>query len=95
MTDLLESQRDAIAKACSRHGVRRLDVFGSALRDDFHPGESDVDLLVDVVPGRSFLDLVAFWQELEEQLGRRVDVVTDGGMSPYLKDKIYAEAIPL
>jgi len=38
VTDLLESQRGAIAKVCSRHGVRRLDVFGSALRDDFRPG---------------------------------------------------------
>jgi hypothetical protein len=43
-------------------------------------------------PGRSFLDLVAFWQDLEEVLGRRVDVITNGGVSQYLRDRIYAEA---
>ena len=47
MTDLIESKRDAIAEACSRHAVSRLDIFGSALRDDFLPSESDVDLLVE------------------------------------------------
>jgi predicted nucleotidyltransferase len=69
-------------------------VFGSFARGDASPG-SDLDLLVEVAPERSFLDLVAFWQEVEEIVGRRTDVLTDGGVSPYLKDRIYAEAIPL
>ena len=47
MVDLLENKRAAIAQACARFGVARLDVFGSALRDDFRPGQSDLDLLVE------------------------------------------------
>lgn len=50
MTGVLENKRQAIAEVCQRHGVARLDAFGSALRDDFRPGESDVDLLVEFGP---------------------------------------------
>jgi uncharacterized protein len=74
--------------------MRRVRVFGSVARGEAG-SESDVDLLVDVDPGRSLLDLVAFWQELEELLGHRADVITDGGISPYLKERIHAEAVPL
>jgi uncharacterized protein len=50
MVRVLEDKREAIAEACARFGVARLDVFGSALRDDFRLGESDVDLLVEFRP---------------------------------------------
>ena len=50
MTSVLDDKREAIAEACARHGVVRLDAFGSALRDDFRPGESDLDLLVEFAP---------------------------------------------
>jgi hypothetical protein len=56
---------------------------------------SDVDLLVDMEPGRSQLDLVALWQDLEDLLARKVDLVTDGGLSPYLRGQIESEARPL
>ena len=48
MTRILRHKLDAIAKACERHGVIRLDAFGSALRDEFQHGRSDVDLLVEL-----------------------------------------------
>ena len=47
MVGLIESKREAIVDVCARHGVSRLDVFGSALGDEFRPGESDVDFLVE------------------------------------------------
>ena len=47
MVRILHDKQQAIAELCARYGVRRLDVFGSALRDDFRPGESDLDLLVE------------------------------------------------
>jgi predicted nucleotidyltransferase len=47
MVEFLRSKHDAIAAACARHSVLRLEAFGSALRDDFVPGQSDVDLLVE------------------------------------------------
>jgi len=46
-------------------------------------------------PGRSLLDLVALWQDLEDLLGTSVDVLSDGGVSPHLRERIYAEAILL
>lgn len=69
-------------------------MFGSVARGDARD-DSDIDLLVDMEPGRTLLDLVALSRELEERLGRRVDVVTKGGLSPHLRDRILAEAIPL
>ena len=47
MVDLLSDRRKAIAELCRRFGVQRLDVFGSALREDFRAGESDIDFLVE------------------------------------------------
>ena len=90
----LNSRRDDILGIAARHGARNVRVFGSVARGDAHPG-SDVDLLVDLEPGRTLLDHVALWQDLEELLGRRVDVVVEGGISPHLEKRILAEATPL
>jgi predicted nucleotidyltransferase len=69
-------------------------VFGSFARGDAQPN-SDVDFLVDVEPGRTLLDVIAFEQALEMLLGRTVDVVSDGGLSPSLQQRILAEAAAL
>ncbi len=90
----LIDKRLAILSVAVRHGARNVRVFGSAARGDTGP-DSDVDLLVDLEPGRSLLDHVALWQDLEELLGCRVDIVVEGGISPYLRDRIVAEATPL
>ena len=92
--ELLESRRDEILDLAGIYGAKNIRVFGSAARGEGGPA-SDVDLLVDMEKGRNLLDLVGFWQDLEELLGCRVDVITDGGISPYLRERIYAEAIPL
>lgn len=93
LTELRETWREAILEAARRHGVRDVRVFGSVARGG--AARHDLDLLVDVSPGRSLLDLVGFQQEVEDRLGCKVDVVTDGGVSPYLRRRIYAEAVPL
>lgn len=92
--ELLRKQRQPILELASRHGARNVRVFGSVVRGEASEA-SDVDLLVDMEEGRSLLDLVGFWQDVEDLLGVKVDVVTDGGISPYMKTKIYAEAVPL
>ncbi len=46
-------------------------------------------------PGRSLLDLVGLWQDLESLLGTHVDVLNDGGVSPHLRERMNAEAVPL
>lgn len=94
MDKRLQQHRGEILRIAARYGAKNVRIFGSAVRGDQGP-ESDVDFLVDMEEGRSYLDLVGFWQELEQHLGCQVDVITDGGISPYLRDQIYAEAVSL
>ena len=83
MIEMLESKRDAISKVCKRHGVTRLDAFGSALRGDFQPGYSDVDLLVEFGPMESYARVDAYFGLLEDLraiLGEQVDLVVSGAV---------------
>lgn len=93
-TDVLRTHRRAILDLAIRHGARNVRVFGSMARGEAGP-ESDVDLLVDIAPGRALLDVIALEQDLKALLGRSVEVLTDGGLSPYLQQRILAEAAPL
>jgi predicted nucleotidyltransferase len=72
------------------HGGVAPRLFGSFARGEEGP-DSDVDILVEM-PGRSLFDVVALKQDLEDLLDRRVDLVTPGALSPYLRDQILAEA---
>jgi hypothetical protein len=92
--DAIRERRSEILDRASQHGARNVRVFGSAARGDAGP-ESDVDLLVEMEPGRSLLDFVGLWQELEDLLGLKVDLVSEGGISPYLREQILSEAIAL
>jgi hypothetical protein len=94
LDELRERWREDILRLAERHGARNVRVFGSLARGEA-TAASDLDLLVEMEPGRSYFDLVALWQELEDALGVRVDVITDGGVSPFMKDRIYNEAVPL
>jgi predicted nucleotidyltransferase len=87
----LASQAAEIRRLADTHGVRRVRVFGSHARGDA-AGASDLDLLVDLAPERDLLDLAGFKLDLEELFECRVDVVTEGALSPYLRDRILAEA---
>jgi uncharacterized protein len=86
--------RHEILDLAARHGARHVRVFGSIARGDDRP-DSDVDFLVDVEPGRTLLDMIAFEQDLHDLLGRKIEVLTDGGLSPYLQQRILAEAASL
>lgn len=90
----LITNRAEILGIAAQYGARNVRVFGSVARGDAGP-DSDIDLLVDLEPGRTLLDHVGLWQDLEELLGRRVDVVVEGGISPHLEKRILAEATPL
>lgn len=86
-----------VSEFCKRHHIRRLAIFGSALRDDFGP-ESDVDLLVDFEPGATpgLMRIAAMERELEEILGRReVEMRTPGDLSRYFRDEVRASAVPV
>lgn len=90
----LRVRRKEILVYAASHGARNVRVFGSTARGEAGV-TSDVDLLVEMEPGRSLLDLVGLWQDLEDLLGTHVDVLSDGGVSPHLRERIYAEAVPL
>jgi uncharacterized protein len=72
----IDIPRERLEELCRRRGIRKLELFGSALRDDFGP-ESDVDVMVEFEPGRTpGLDFFAIAEELEGIFGRRVDLLT-------------------
>jgi uncharacterized protein len=94
MTAMLTIRRDQLVALCQKYRVRRLDVFGSAARDDFNEQSSDIDLLVefDDMPfadrGDAYLGLLT---DAEELLGRHVDLVEVGAVrNPYLREGIEA-----
>ncbi len=77
MHPLIEHNRETIAELCRRHGVRRLEAFGSILREDFDAGRSDVDILVefDASVATSFTNFLDLKEALEALFGRSVDLV--------------------
>ena len=78
MTGFLESQRETIAAACAKYGVLRLDAFGSAVRGDFRPRDSDVDLLVEFGPMDPHARVDAYFDLLDDLrsiIGGEVDLV--------------------
>jgi len=91
---ILQQYTPDILQIAGKHGAQKIRVFGSFSRDSA-TAASDLDLLVNLEKGRDLLDLIAFKQELEEQIGRRVDVVTEKGLSPHLRESILAQAKPL
>jgi hypothetical protein len=77
-----------------RRGARNIRVFGSVARGEAGP-ESDLDLLVEMEPGRSLLDHIALIHDLEEVLGCRVDMVTEKALKERYKERVLSEAIAL
>ncbi|KAF0164195.1 MAG: hypothetical protein FD157_2560 [Rhodocyclaceae bacterium] len=92
--DTLHSKRKEILDTAARHGARNVRVFGSVARGS-DTDESDIDLLVEFEPDRSLYDLVGLQLDIESLLGRRADVVTEGSLSTYLRERVLAEAFPL
>ncbi len=94
MQKVLNSKRDEIAAACERHAVLRLEAFGSAVRDDFVAGRSDIDLLVEFEPLESYALVDAYFgllDELRSLLGD-VDLVMVGAVkNPYIAQAIDRE----
>ena len=91
---LAQSQLDAIVDACRRHQLARMDVFGSVLRPDYRPEESDIDLLVEFQPldaGSLYKAYFALLNDLRLGLTSRVDLVmADAVRNPYVKQSIEA-----
>jgi hypothetical protein len=76
------------------HGFLNLRIFGSVAREEADRS-SDIDFLVHAKRGTTLVDLADFQRDLEALLERKVDEITDGGISPYMKRRVLAEAIRL
>lgn len=85
---------DAIIAFCEKYPIRKLSLFGSVLRDDFR-ADSDVDVLVEFLPGAriSYFDMAEMQFELEDLLGRQIDLLTPKAISKYFRQKVLDTAM--
>jgi predicted nucleotidyltransferase len=94
LDELLQTKREDILRTANRHGAFNVRVFGSVARGEAD-AESDIDLLVDMEPGRSLLDLSGLLIDLEDMLGCNVDVVTERGLRDRIRERVLKEAVAL
>jgi len=94
MHPAIRDHRDQILRLARKHGAKNLRLFGSAARGEDRP-DSDLDFLVDMEEGRSLVDHVALKQDLEDLLGREVDVVTERALHSRIRERVLREATPL
>jgi hypothetical protein len=94
VTDLLQQHRAEVLRLAAKHGATDVRVFGSVARGEADE-ESDIDILVRLAPGRSLFDLGGLIVDLEDLFGRRVDVVTERGLRPRVRDRVLREAVPV
>jgi predicted nucleotidyltransferase len=88
----IRQYRPKINEISARHGIDRLRVFGSLARGENEEG-SDIDFLVKLQENRDLLDLIAFSHEVADVLHCKVDVISEDGVSPYLREHIFREAV--
>ena len=94
VSDLIKEKREEILHIAEKHGARNVRIFGSVARGEADE-KSDIDLLVEMEPGRSLLDHAALWLDLQDLLGRKVDVVSENGIKARIRGRVLKEAIPL
>ena len=94
LDQLIEAHREEILRIAARHGAYNVRIFGSTARGNAGP-ESDVDVLVDLESGRTLFDLGGLLMELQEVLGCSVDVVTESGLNPRIRQRVLDQAVSL
>jgi predicted nucleotidyltransferase len=94
LTELQGARRNEIIRLAARHGAANVRVFGSTARGDASR-HSDVDLLVDLDPERTLMDLGGLLVDLQELLQVRVDVATEAMLRPHVRERVLADAVPL
>lgn len=91
---VLERHRAEVLRLAAKYGATDVRVFGSVARGDADES-SDIDFLVRMTPGRSLFDIGGLLMDLQDLLGRRVDVVTERGLRPRMRERVLRDAIPV
>jgi predicted nucleotidyltransferase len=94
LQELRDRRREEILRVAAHRGARNVRVFGSVARGD-NDEKSDVDFLVEMEPGRTLFDLSGLLLDLESLLHVSVDVVSERGLRPRVRERVLAEAVPL
>jgi uncharacterized protein len=94
LEELRTTRREEILTLAARRGAANVRVFGSVARGD-NDENSDLDLLVDMEPGRTLFDLSGLLLDLEALLHISIDVVTERGLRPRIRQTVLAEAVRL
>jgi uncharacterized protein len=94
LQELRDLRREDILRVAERRGARNVRVFGSVARGESDEA-SDVDFLVEMEPGRTLFDLSGLLMDLEALLHVSVDVVTEPGLRPRVRERVLSEAVPL
>jgi uncharacterized protein len=94
LNKLLQEKREDILRIAAKRGAYNVRVFGSVARGEAD-SKSDIDILVDMEPGRSLFDLGGLLMDLQDLLGHSVDVVTERGLRERIRERVLKEAIVL
>jgi len=86
--------KEKILPILQRHGVKKVGLFGSFVRDEMRE-DSDIDILVEIENDMSLLDFVGLKLEIEEALGMKVDLVEYSTIKPLLRERIMSEQVPI
>jgi predicted nucleotidyltransferase len=92
--DLVKRNREEILRVCAEHGALNVRIFGSFARGEAGP-DSDVDLLIDVASEHSAWFPGGLLMDLQDLLGRKVDIVTEDALHWYIREQILSDAVPL
>ena len=92
--EIIKEKREEILQIAARRGAYNLRIFGSVARGDAGP-DSDLDLLVDMQPGKGLLDMGGLLMDLQDLLGCRVDLVTEKGLRGRIRERVLREAVLL
>lgn len=91
ISEIIGDKRKEILSLAAKYGASNVRIFGSVAQGSANEN-SDVDFLVELESGRSLFDLGGLLMELQDLLGRNVDVVTEKGLHWYIKERVLSEA---
>ncbi len=94
MIEQVKLKRKEILRIASKYGAHNIRIFGSVARGDADD-RSDIDFLVDMDPGRSLFDMGGLLMDLQNMLGRDVDLITERGLKQRIRERVLKEAVPL